>query len=82
MCFQEKLVNQIIRSIMFLIILETLTIVSDVSSEIEIELRLLLSSRPNIKDRTPLDLFCLEEVGTEWLDVRLRKDDCNIEITN
>jgi hypothetical protein len=79
---REKLVNQIIRAILFLIIIETLKIESHVSSEIEIELRLSLSSRPNIKDCTPLDPFCLEEVGTEWLDARLRKDDCNIEITN
>lgn len=59
-----------------------LTVVaSDVSSETEIELRLLLSSLPNINDRTPLDPFCLEEVGTEWVDTRLRKENCNIKIT-
>lgn len=42
-----------------------LTIVSDVSSAMDIELRLLLSSLPNTKDRTTLDPPCLEETGTE-----------------
>lgn len=51
--------------------------VSEESSDINIELLLLLSSRPNIYDRTLHDP-CFREVGIKWSEARPTKDDCNI----
>lgn len=49
------------------------------SSDIEIELRLLLSSRSKMNDRTKLELF-LWDTGRLCFDARPRKDDCNVEM--
>lgn len=50
--------------------------VSEESSDIEIELLLLLSSLPKINERTVPEP-CLWDDGREWFDDRPRKDDCN-----
>lgn len=47
---------------------------SEVSSDTVIELRLLLSSLPNMKDRT-VPYPCLLDDGIGWFDTRPRKDD-------
>lgn len=47
---------------------------SEDSSDFEVVLELLLSSRPKIKDRTVVDAGLWDD-GKDWLEVRPRKDD-------